>query len=93
MNRLARNAAKLTPRRQIDPDDGLGRGMDIALVTLVFLGLGYLLDRLLDTKPLFMIVLFVFSVVGQTLKMWLGYDARMKVLEAEHARNRQGRPL
>lgn len=90
MTRLARSAAKLTPRRPVDADDGLGRGMDIALVTLVFLGFGYLLDRILDTKPLFMIVLFVFSVVGQTVKMWLGYDAKMKVLEAEHARRRQG---
>lgn len=83
----------MLPRRTIDPDDNLGRGMDLALVTLVFLGLGYGLDRVFDTKPLFMIVLFVFSIVGQTLKMWLGYDAKMKALEAEHAQRRQGRPL
>jgi hypothetical protein len=43
------------------------------------------LDRVLDTKPVFMIALFVFAVVGQMVKMWLGYDAKMKVLEAERA--------
>ncbi len=94
MTRLTKSAAlstaRLTSRRPVNPDDTLGRGMDLALVTLVFLGLGYGLDRLLDTKPVFMIVLFVFSVVGQTLKMWFGYDAKMKLLEAEHARARAG---
>ncbi|MEO5724806.1 MAG: AtpZ/AtpI family protein [Ilumatobacteraceae bacterium] len=79
---------KLLPRKTINLDDNLGRGMDLALVTLVFLGVGYVMDRALDTKPVFMIILFVFAVVGQTLKMWFGYDARMKQLEAERAANR-----
>ena len=95
MTRLTKSAAKstarLTARRPVSSDDTLGRGMDLALVTLVFLGLGYVVDRMLDTKPLFMIVFFVFAVVGQTVKMWFGYAAKMKLLEAEHAQARQGR--
>ena len=39
----------------------LGRGMDFALVVLVFLGIGYGLDRWLDTRRLFMIGLVVFA--------------------------------
>ena len=54
----------------------LGRGMDFALVVLVFLGIGYGLDRWLDTRPVFMIGLVVFSVVGQFIKMYFDYTAR-----------------
>ena len=36
-------------------DDKIGKGIDVALVTLAFLGIGYGLDRWLDTKPLFMV--------------------------------------
>ncbi len=57
--------------------------MEFAIVVLAFLGLGYVLDRLFDTKPLFMIVLVVLSLIGQFASMWYGYDARMTQLEAE----------
>ncbi len=59
--------------------------MDLALVTLVFLGIGYVLDRWLDTKPVFMIVLVVLALIGEFLRFWYDYDARMKVLEAQRA--------
>jgi F0F1-type ATP synthase assembly protein I len=74
---------KLLPRKPVDTADNLGRGMDFALVTLVFLGLGYLLDRWLGTEPLFMIGLVVFAMVGQFVRMWYGYDAAMRQLEEE----------
>jgi F0F1-type ATP synthase assembly protein I len=78
---------KISPRTQTATatDSNVGRGMDLALVTLVFLGIGYVLDRILDTKPVFMIALFLFAVIGQFVKMWLGYDSKMRVLEAERA--------
>jgi F0F1-type ATP synthase assembly protein I len=72
---------KLVPRKQIDADDNLGRGMDMALVILVFLGVGYGLDRWLDTEPLFMVGLVVFALVGQFVAMWYRYDAAMQVHE------------
>ena len=67
-------------------DQGLGQGMEMALTVAVFLGLGWLLDLAFDTRPIFMIALVVFSVVGQFVKMWFIYDARMKTLEAERRR-------
>ena len=49
--------------------------------------------RAFDTKPVFMIVLVVLSLIGQFASMWYGYDARMRELEAERealARGRKG---
>ena len=66
-------------------DDKIGKGIDVALVTLSFLGIGYALDRWLDTKPLFMIVLVVLALIGEFVRFWYDYDARMKVLEAQRA--------
>ena len=66
-------------------DDKIGKGIDVALVTLAFLGIGYLLDHWLDTKPLFMVGLVVLGLIGEFLRFWYDYDARMKVLEAQRA--------
>ena len=66
-------------------DDKIGKGIDVALVTLAFLGIGYALDRWLDTKPVFMIVLVVLALIGEFVRFWYDYDARMKVLEAQRA--------
>ena len=74
---------KFLPSTSAKPDDNVGRGIEMALVVAVFLGLGYLLDRWLGTKPIFMIVLFLFAVAGEMVKMWLGYDAKMRKHEAE----------
>lgn len=63
----------------------LGRGMDFALVVLVFLGIGWALDSWLDTRPGFMIGLVVFSVVGQFVKMYYEYTATMQALESQRA--------
>jgi F0F1-type ATP synthase assembly protein I len=79
--------------KQPNPGDGLGRGMEVALLVLLFLGIGYLLDRWLGTKPVFMIVMFVLALVGQFVSMKYGYDQRMKELEqAREEASRRGRP-
>lgn len=84
----------MLPTKPINADDNIGRGMELALVTLVFLGIGYALDRWLGTKPVFMVGLVIFSMVGLFVKMWFGYDAKMKLLEAERAKGARagGRP-
>lgn len=64
-------------------DSGLGQGMEMALTLAVFLGLGWVLDAWLDTRPIFTIALVVFAALGQGVKMWFVYDARMQRLEAE----------
>jgi len=66
-------------------DDRLGKSIDVALVTLVFLGVGYALDRWLGTKPIFMIAFVVLALVGEFVRFWYDYDARMKELEAQRA--------
>ena len=76
---------KPPPRINTAVDDKLGKGIDLALVTLVFLGVGYGLDRVFGTKPLFMIVLVVLAVVGEFIRFWYAYDAKMKSLESERA--------
>jgi F0F1-type ATP synthase assembly protein I len=57
--------------------------MEMALTIAVFMGIGWGLDVWLDTQPAFMIGLVIFSTVGQFIKMWFIYDARMKMLEDE----------
>ena len=66
-------------------DDSLGRGMDVALTVLVFLGLGWLLDRWLGLFPLFTISLVLLSAIGSFLRMKYVYEASMQRLEAERA--------
>ena len=84
---------KLVPRtKPIDADDNIGRGMDFALVILVFLGIGWALDRAFDTRPMFMIGCTVFSVVGQFVRMWYAYDARMSQLESERTTELRSAP-
>jgi F0F1-type ATP synthase assembly protein I len=66
-------------------DQTLGKGMDFALVVLVFLGIGWGIDSWLDTRPAFMIGLVVFAVVGQFIKMYYDYKLAMETHEAERA--------
>lgn len=70
-------------------DQGLGQGMEMALTVLVFLGLGYLLDSIFDTKPLLTIIFVVFAMVGTFVKMYLAYSARMRTLEADRVAARR----
>jgi hypothetical protein len=63
-------------------DDTLGRGMDVALTMLVFLGVGYLIDAWLGLFPLFTISLVVFAAVGAFVRMKYVYDATMERHEA-----------
>ncbi|MFZ9481778.1 MAG: AtpZ/AtpI family protein [Ilumatobacteraceae bacterium] len=67
----------------------LGRGMDFALVVLVFLGIGWALDSWLGTRPGFMVGLVVFSVIGQFVKMYYEYTATMQALENERSAGRR----
>ena len=84
-----RSHADAPPLGQQQSGQTLGRGMDFALVVLVFLGIGYVLDRWLGTRPLFMIGLVVFAVVGQFIKIYYDYTATMQELEAKRAEGSQ----
>ena len=61
--------------------DAMGRGMELAATLLVMVGLGWLVDRMADTAPLFIIVFSVIGFAGTTVKLWLGYDLEMRKQE------------
>lgn len=77
---------KLLPKQpRVDTQDSLGLGIEAAVITLLFLGVGYGLDWLFGTTPIFMIVLTVVGAVGLFAKWKYRYDDRMNELEAERA--------
>jgi hypothetical protein len=77
--------------------DGIGKGAEMAVGLLVFLGIGFGVDKLVGTVPVFMIVATVFFAVGQMAKMWYGYDSEMRRheearAEASRSSHSAGRP-
>ena len=62
-------------------DDSLGRGMDVALTLLAFLGLGALIDRWLGIFPV--------VTIGTFVRMKYVYDATMERHEAARLGNRR----
>jgi F0F1-type ATP synthase assembly protein I len=68
-----------------DSNHGIGRGMEFAVMVLLFFGVGYGLDRWFDTKPVFMIIFVVLAIVGQFASLYYGYDERMKAHEQRRA--------
>lgn len=75
---------KLLPKQtRVDTQDGLGLGIEAAVITALFFGVGAGLDWLFGTRPLFMIVFTVLGAVGLFAKWKYRYDDRMNELEAE----------
>jgi ATP synthase protein I len=66
--------------------------MDLALSILVFLGIGYGLDRWLGTKPWFMVGMVLLVAVGQFVKLKYDYEGTMQRLEAERSQQSVRRP-
>ena len=62
--------------------EGFSRAFEFAATPGVFAAIGYGLDQLFDTRPIVMIGLTLFAVVGMFVKMWIDYDASMKGHEA-----------
>jgi len=79
---------KLLPRitpttKKVDTREPLGHGFDAAIVIMIFFGLGWGIDAIVGTRPLFMILMTLFGAVGVFLRFWYQYDARMSVLEEQ----------
>ena len=56
---------KLLPtQKRVDTQDGLGLGIEAAVIMVLFFGVGAGLDWLFGTRPVFMIVFTVVAVVG-----------------------------
>jgi F0F1-type ATP synthase assembly protein I len=62
--------------------EGLANGLELVVPTVVFTLLGLGLDSWLGTKPLFLIVGFVFGVAGTFASQWYKYQARSAALDA-----------
>ena len=67
-----------------------GGGLEVALTIPIFLGLGYLLDRLLGTMPVFMIIMVVLGAVGVFCRLYYAYDEKIREQEAERRARRSG---
>lgn len=82
--RRALSPAALTQRRQLYQGfgDTLAVAFELAFTPVIVGLMGYGLDRWLGTLPIFTIVLVLIAVVGLSARMWYGYDARMRVHEA-----------
>jgi F0F1-type ATP synthase assembly protein I len=80
---------KLIPTStRVRRDDQFGRGMDVVFTLVLFLGVGYLVDRWLGTTPLFMIVLVMIGSIGLFVSLKYRYESTMQQLEE---RRRDGR--
>jgi F0F1-type ATP synthase assembly protein I len=74
-------------RERRDTWNGFGNTLSRAIelvATPVLLGLGgWGLDRWLGTRPAFMLVLFLFGVIGMALRTYYAYVAEMEAHEQE----------
>lgn len=75
-------------------NDALGRGIDLALTPVVFGLIGWLVDRVAGTSPVFTIGIAAVGLVGTAVKIKLGYDKDMAAYDDTAAtRPREAQPL
>lgn len=75
---------KLLPtQKRANTEDNLGLGIEVAVILAMFFGIGYGLDRLVGTQPVFMIIMTLLGAVGLFTKFKYGYDARMDEHDAK----------
>lgn len=70
----------------------VSQGIELAVGIIVFFLMGLGLDAWLNTTPVFMIVLAVFAMVGNFVKMYYSYTRAMSHEEEERARLARIRP-
>jgi len=70
---------------RVNTEDSLGLGIEAAIVVALFFGVGFGLDRLFGTTPIFMIVFTILGAVGLFAKFKYRYDDRMAEHEAERS--------
>jgi F0F1-type ATP synthase assembly protein I len=74
---------KPVARTAASSHDSLGRGVEIAVSVGVFFAVGLLLDNALETRPVFMILCSLFSVLGSFARLWFVYDTDMQAQEVK----------
>lgn len=83
----------LRPQTRVNTEDSLGLGIEAAVILALFFGIGFGLDRLFGTTPIFMIVLSVLGGVGLFAKWKYRYDDRMDELEAARSASKSPRRM
>ena len=78
------------PKAPVALEPGVSHGMELAGSVVVFFGIGFGIDAWLGTTPLFMIVLVLFAVVGQFIKMYYVYSSAMRHLEQKRVEESRG---
>ena len=63
-------------------DDSLGHGMDAVITLLLFMAVGFGIDSLVGTTPVFVIVMLVIGAVGLFVRFYYQYARRMNEHEA-----------
>ena len=75
---------KLLPKQtRVATDDALGMAIEVAVIMVLFMAIGWGLDQWLGTLPVFMIVFTVLGAVGLFTKHKYRYDAKMLELEQQ----------
>lgn len=64
-------------------EDSLGHGMDAVMMLAIFLGLGWLLDSIFGTVPVFMIAMTVIGSIGLFARFYYSYGRRMDRHDAD----------
>jgi F0F1-type ATP synthase assembly protein I len=70
----------------------MGRGTELAITPLVFIGLGWLIDQWLGTRPIATLVVAFIGITGTFVKVWYGYDNDMRAAEAGKPWTRRSTP-
>ncbi|MSZ54676.1 MAG: hypothetical protein F2595_00245 [Actinobacteria bacterium] len=78
------------PKAPVSMDAGISQGTEIVGSVVVFLGIGFGIDKWLGTTPVFMICLVLFAVVAQFVKMYYVYNSAMRHLEEKRAKDGRG---
>ena len=77
---------KLLPKpKPVSLDSGVSQGIEMAVGLVVFFLMGWGIDALLGTVPVFMITFTVFAMVGQFVKMYFIYSRDMRHLEDQRS--------
>ena len=84
----------LSAKRELNNGFGnaLTAAVELAVTPALLALIGWQIDRWLGTSPLFLLVLFTFTVGYVSWKQYVGYDAKMRQQEQQIPGHRTDRP-
>ncbi len=82
-------------RRQLNQGFGasLNNAFEIAMIPVLFAGVGWLIDAVLGTGPVFLAILAVLGLTGTVAKLYYGYNREMGEMEQAGPWRRTSRDL